>query len=78
MGFGWLKPANVPCGILKVTEAETMNDEELIRRFESIEKKVDVTASLVRVGFPTLTGLDTKVNGLIDSQVVHAARRHNE
>jgi hypothetical protein len=59
----------VPCGILKVTEAEAMNDEELIRGFESIEKKVDATASLVRVGLPTLTGLDTKVNGLIDSQV---------
>lgn len=46
-----------------------MNDEELIRRFEAIEKKVDATASLVRIGVPALTGLNSKVNAPIDSQV---------
>ena len=44
-------------------------DEELRQRLQDIERKVDATASLVRIGLPIVTGLDAKVNVLIDSQV---------
>jgi hypothetical protein len=44
-------------------------DDELKRRLEDLERKLDATASLVRIGLPIVTGLDNKINSLIDSHV---------
>jgi hypothetical protein len=44
-------------------------DDELKRRLEDLERKLDATASLVRIGLPVVTGLDNKINSLIDSHV---------
>ena len=44
-------------------------DDELKRRLDEIERKVESTRNLVHLGIPTVTGLDSKVNALIDSQV---------
>lgn len=44
-------------------------DEDLKRRLDSMEHKLDPTRDLVRIGLNTVTGLDSKVNTLIDSQV---------
>ncbi len=46
-----------------------MQEDELARRLEALERKIDASGNLLRLGIPIVTGLDSKVNALIDSEI---------
>jgi hypothetical protein len=46
-----------------------VNSDETNRRLEALERKMDGVERLLRIGMPVVTGLDSKVNALIDSHM---------
>lgn len=48
---------------------EGVREDELARRLEALERKVEASGNLLRLGIPLVSGLDSKVNALIDSEI---------